>query len=192
MKDPLGIDIMNPRFSWELSSTGKNKKQKNYQILVSTEVSDLNENKGSVWNSKEVADNNSNQITYKGKPLKTNTLYFWKVCIWDEKGRSSGWSRAARFLVGPLKTSDWRGQWIGEKEVPVSIDDKYYSYEGYMSSQSSEPDQRKWVVIDLGAVQRVDAIKIYPIAKKELLFPKRFTLEVAASSDFSDAEIVAD
>lgn len=192
MKDPLGIDIMNPRFSWELSSSGRNKKQKNYQVLVSTSISDLNENKGGAWDSKKVADNNSNQIVYRGKPLKANTLYFWKVRIWDEKGRSSGWSRAARFFVGPLTTSDWKGQWIGEKEVPVSIDDKYYGYEGYLSSQSSDPDQRKWVVIDLGSVQRVDAIKIYPIAKKELLFPKRFTLEVAASSDFSDTEVVAD
>lgn len=192
MKDPLGIDIVNPRFSWELSSSAKNVRQKYYQILVSTEPADLLQNKGVEWDSRKVAGNLSNQIYYKGRQLKANTVYYWKVRVWDQRGGASDWSAVGRFFVGPLTASDWEAQWIGEKEVPVPIEDRYYYYEGYRSEQSNRADVRKWVKIDLGTVQAIDAVKIYPIFKKESLFPLRFTIEAATQPDFSDAKLIVD
>jgi alpha-L-rhamnosidase len=192
MKDPLGIDIEHPRFSWELSSDENGKRQKAYQILVSTDASALKEDRADVWNSKKTAGNASNQIACKGSPLQANTLYYWKVRVWDEKGKPSEWSPVARFLVGPLTAGDWKAQWIGEKETPVAPEDRYYTFQGYRSVQASQPDAYKWVVIHLESEQTFDAVKIYPIASKEHIFPLRFTVETASSPDFADARVIAD
>ncbi|MDR0757605.1 MAG: family 78 glycoside hydrolase catalytic domain [Tannerella sp.] len=192
MKDPLGIDILRPRFSWEMVSDETGKKQKAYQILVSTDVSALAEDRADAWNSKKTTGNATNQIYYAGKPLQANTLYYWKARVWDEKGKPSAWSPVARFLTGPLKADDWKAQWIGEKETPVAPEDRYYTYQGYRSVQVSQPDAYKWIVIDLKTEQTFDAVKIYPIASRERIFPLRFTIEAASSSDFADAKVIVD
>jgi len=191
-KDPLGIDITNPRFSWELTSYGTNKKQKAYQVMVSTDITALMQDKANAWDSKKISGNTTNQIYYKGSSLQASTLYYWKVRVWDEKGKASGWSSIGRFLVGPLTANDWKAQWIGEQETPVTIEDKYYNYEGYRSQQASTPDTYKWVMIDLGDAQSFDAVKIYPIAGKEQIFPLRFTIEAASAPDFKNAKLIAD
>ncbi|GAB6395179.1 MAG: alpha-L-rhamnosidase/family 78 glycoside hydrolase catalytic domain [Bacteroidales bacterium] len=192
MKDPLGMDIARPRLSWELTSDATNKTQKAYRILVSTEVSALEQDKADAWDSKKTASNATNQIVYNGQPLQANTLYYWKVQVWDEKGKPSEWSSIARFLTGPLTAGDWKAQWIGEKEEPIAPEDQYYAYPGYRSVRAAQPDAHKWVVIDLGAVRTFDAVKIFPIAGKERIFPLRFTIETASSPDFADAKVVAD
>jgi alpha-L-rhamnosidase len=193
MKDPLGIDVPQPRFSWELRSDGSGKKQKAYQIIVTTDASVPADDKtGTAWNSKKTAGDATNQVYYKGKPLQANTMYYWKVRVWDEKGKPSDWSPAARFLVGPLTAGDWKAQWIGEKETPVALEDRYYMYQGYRSVSAPQPDVQKWIIIDLEAEQTFDAVKIYPIASRENVFPLRFTIEAASSPDFSGATVIAD
>jgi len=186
LKNPLGIDIQQPRFSWELTSSELNKKQKAYRILVASDKSALENNKADMWDSKKTAGDASNQICYKGKQLKSNTLYYWKVQVWDEQNISSEWSSVAHFLVGPLTPCDWRAQWIGEKEEPVAPEDQYYTPQGYLSQQEDSPNVNKWVVIDLGSAQTFDEVKIYPVSRREKAFPLRFTIEAAVYSDFSD------
>ncbi|MDR2120487.1 MAG: family 78 glycoside hydrolase catalytic domain [Tannerella sp.] len=192
MKDPLGIDIERPRFGWEPVSSEAGKKQKAYQILVSTDARALAEDRADAWNSRKTASDATHQIVYNGTPLRANTLYYWKVRVWDEKGKPSAWSSTARFLVGPLTASDWQAQWIGEKDEPVAAEDRYYRNEGYRSQKAAQPDARKWIVVDLESVRTFDALKIYPIASKERLFPLRFTVETASSPDFDDAKTVVD
>jgi alpha-L-rhamnosidase len=192
LKNPLGIDIQQPRFSWELTSSELNKKQKAYRILVASDKSALENNKADMWDSKKTAGDASNQICYKGKQLKSNTLYYWKVQVWDEQNISSEWSSVAHFLVGPLTPCDWRAQWIGEKEEPVAPEDQYYTPQGYLSQQEDSPNVNKWVVIDLGSAQTFDEVKIYPVSRREKAFPLRFTIEAAVYSDFSDGVVIAD
>jgi alpha-L-rhamnosidase len=192
LKDPLGIDVTSPRFSWELSSDEANKKQKSYRILVSTNPALLEKDQADAWDSKKTNSNLTNQIYYNGSGLKTNTLYFWKVRIWDEKGKASEWSPVARFFVGPLSESDWKAQWIGEKEEPIAPEDQYYTSAGYRSVQENQPDVKKWVVIDLGESKAFEEIKIYPMSRREKAFPLRFTVETASDADFKEATVIAD
>ncbi|MDR1600832.1 MAG: family 78 glycoside hydrolase catalytic domain [Tannerella sp.] len=192
MKNPLGIDILRPRFSWELVSDETGKKQKAYQILVSTAALALEEGRADAWNSKKTSGNATGQIYYAGQPLQANTMYYWKVRVWDEKGKPSEWSPPARFLTGPLNAGDWTAQWIGEEETTVVPADRYYTYQGYRSVQASHPDTRKWIVIDLESEQTFDAVKIYPIASRECIFPLRFTVETASADDFSDVRTIID
>jgi alpha-L-rhamnosidase len=190
--NPLGIDIPHPRLSWELSSEARNKKQKAYQILVSTDSIALISGRADVWDSRKTNSDLTNQIAYRGKPLQPNTLYFWKVRVWDEKGKPSEWSSAAHFFVGPLSSGDWKAQWIGEKEYAIHSDEAYYPFYGFRSLTDNKQDSRKWVIVDLGEDKPVDAVKLYPAYRRERTFPPRFSIEIASTPDFSSSKLIAD
>jgi alpha-L-rhamnosidase len=192
LNNPLGIDIQRPRLSWELISDAKNKKQKAYQILVSTDSAALTLNKADAWDSKKKSSMQTNQIAYQGKPLKPFTLYFWKVRVWDENETPSEWSPVARFLVGPLSQKDWTAQWIGDKETAVAPENVYYTHTGYRSEISDKADVNKWIIIDLGTEQPFDEIKLYPLQRNEKLFPLRFRVETASDSKFGSPKVLAD
>ena len=81
--DPLGIDIANPRFSWEMISTESAKKQEAYEILVASDSLVLSRGIEDMWNAGKVNSVESNQIAYQGKPLISDKSYFWKVRVWD-------------------------------------------------------------------------------------------------------------
>ncbi|NOX66218.1 MAG: alpha-rhamnosidase, partial [Chlorobi bacterium] len=85
--NPLGVDIENPRFSWNLESDQRGVKQTAYQVFVATNLEDLNSYKTDVWNSGKVLSDKSIQIYYDGKPLESNKKYFWKVKVWDQDGK---------------------------------------------------------------------------------------------------------
>ncbi|VAX18961.1 alpha-L-rhamnosidase [hydrothermal vent metagenome] len=110
--NPLGVDIVNPRFSWNLESNQRGVKQNAYQILVASSLEDLNAEKADVWNSGKIASDKSIQIYYEGKPLKSNNKYFWKVKVWDQDGKTHT-SKTAFWTTGLFKESDWKAKWIG-------------------------------------------------------------------------------
>ncbi|MDR0542592.1 MAG: family 78 glycoside hydrolase catalytic domain [Dysgonamonadaceae bacterium] len=192
LQNPLGIDIPHPRFSWELTSEESGKKQKAYRIMVATDSLALKDNSADVWDTRKTAGNQTNQITYNGKALQANTLYYWKVCVWDEKGKASNWSAIARFFVGPLSFGDWKAQWIGETEYSVHPDDGYYPFSGFRSLSAAEPDAPRSLVIDLEKEQAFDALKLYPAYKRESSFPVRFNIEVSLTSDFAGSRKIVD
>ncbi|MDR3245296.1 MAG: family 78 glycoside hydrolase catalytic domain, partial [Prevotellaceae bacterium] len=192
LTNPLGIDIQRPRLSWELASEAKDKKQKAYQILVSTDSLALTLDKADAWDSKKKLGNQTNQVVYQGKPLRSYTIYYWKVRVWDENEKQSEWSSVAHFLVGPFSQKDWSAQWIGDTETPVAPENIYYNHTGYQSEIGAQPDAKKWIVIDLEKEQSFDGIKLYPLQGKENLFPLRFSIETASNSNFSKSKVLAD
>lgn len=125
-KNPKGIDIVNPRFSWVLVGEGRNRYQSAYRILVADSETALENNNGTMWDSNRVMSNHTNQIEYKGKPLLSNRTYYWKVQVWDENGQESNWSETSQWSMGILKFSKWKGQYIGF-DVGYDKTDKYDS-----------------------------------------------------------------
>ncbi|MDR0511053.1 MAG: family 78 glycoside hydrolase catalytic domain [Rikenellaceae bacterium] len=192
LRDPLGIDVPHPRLSWELVSTDKGKKQTAYRIMVATDSLALTQERADAWDTRKVVGNSASQIAYNGKPLLANTLYFWRVCSWDEKGAQSAWSPVARFFVGPLSSGDWKAQWIGEVEYPVHADDIYYPFSGFFCLPASEADARRTLTIDLGEAQRFDAVRLWPAFRRENIFPLRFSVEVSSSPDFAASRTIVD
>jgi alpha-L-rhamnosidase len=188
MHDPLGINISQPRFGWELASAGKNKKQTAYQIIVSTDLALPAEG---IWDSGKITGDETNQIHYQGRPLKPFTYYYWRVRVWDEQGKPSAWSPAAKFSAGALSENDWTAQWIGDTDVPITKENRYYPHLGYFSDYAYRPYAEKWVVIDLGETQVVDEVKLYPADKKVKLFPLHFKVEIAEDAAFAGAKIIA-
>jgi alpha-L-rhamnosidase len=159
--NPLGIDVAKSRLSWILESSKRGQMQTAYQILVATSEENLEQNNGDLWDSGKVDSNQSNQIVYKGKPLKSRTRCYWKLRIWDKDGKATAWSEPAMWTVGLLEKSDWQAKWIGydtptekemEKEAPISLDDCKWVWLGEgdprKSDQAGERFFRRTIEID--------------------------------------------
>lgn len=108
--NPEVVDVARPRFSWVLEHPQRGQRQTAWQILVSTRP---DVNVGDVWDSGRVESSESTHVVYQGKPLESGRTYYWKVRWWDSAGAASPYSRPARFAMGLLSPSDWKGKWIG-------------------------------------------------------------------------------
>ncbi|MHC4692950.1 MAG: glycoside hydrolase family 78 protein, partial [Planctomycetota bacterium] len=69
--NPLGIDVVKPRLSWIMESIQRGQIQSAYQVLVAGSEKKLERNKGDIWNSGKVESDQSIQVVYKGKELKS-------------------------------------------------------------------------------------------------------------------------
>lgn len=109
---PLAVKTNEPRLSWQLVSKKSNVSQTAYQILVASSEEKLKKNEGDIWNSGKVVSNKNLQITYSGTPLQNESKYFWKVKVWNQKDKSSNWSKTASFRIAP-SASALNPIWIG-------------------------------------------------------------------------------
>lgn len=100
--NPIGIDILKPRFSWNVEEA---KKQTAYEIKAEYL------NGKAAWESGKVNGNNMFAY-YEGKELKSRDRLFWKVRLWDEEGNSGEWSEVSFFEIGLIKKTDWKAKWI--------------------------------------------------------------------------------
>jgi alpha-L-rhamnosidase len=105
LTDPVGIDALHPRFSWQMVSELRNVLQSAYEMKVML-------GKKTIWNSGRVVTSQSVFIPYNGPDLQSGHKYNWQVRIWDNHGKSSAWSKAASFQVGFLEKTDWKASWI--------------------------------------------------------------------------------
>ena len=119
LSNPIGLDIRQPRFSWQLISDKRNVMQSAYEIRVGNDPTSLK--KGGTWNTGKVLSDQSVYVQYGGAPLESGKNYFWQVRIWDQKGNASLWSDPAFWQMGLLQLSDWKAKWIqvGYKEDTV-------------------------------------------------------------------------
>lgn len=110
-KNPLGIDVLRPRFSWQIQTDRYGAKQSAYRIKVSRDASC---NEGDVWDSGQVGSDESVLVPYGGPALQSRWRLFWRVTIWDERGDEST-SEPAWFEMGLLEPADWEASWIAAK-----------------------------------------------------------------------------
>lgn len=116
--NPVGIDLVHPHFSWELTSTQPSLIQTQYRILVSSSLEKLAQDIGDIWDSKPKTSDRSIQIPYAGIPLESSTTYYYKVRVWSNQGVST-WSTPQQFTTGLMHPSDRKAKWIGlEKTYP--------------------------------------------------------------------------
>ncbi|WET01800.1 family 78 glycoside hydrolase catalytic domain [Flavobacterium sp. YJ01] len=110
LTNPLGIDNLQPHFSWQLIAKQRNTMQLAYEIKVAE--SETGFNKDLLWTTGKVISDQSIHIPYNGKPLEAGKRYYWQVRIWDNKGKLTTWSNVAYWQMGLLKENDWQAQWI--------------------------------------------------------------------------------
>src|SRR5690242_2792327 len=75
LSNPLGIDVVQPRFSWVLEHSERGESQSAYQVLVAARRETLDEDKVDQWDSGKIESAESTQVTYTGKPLESGRTY---------------------------------------------------------------------------------------------------------------------
>lgn len=129
--NPLGIDVRQPRLSWVVEATDPNERgqrQTAYQILVASSRENLAKDLGDLWDTGKVASAET-LVVYAGKPLRSETECWWKVRVWDKDDNPSAWSEPARWTMGLLEPSEWRGKWIGYDE-PAPWEERWLTFTG--------------------------------------------------------------
>jgi alpha-L-rhamnosidase len=111
-ENPLGLDVEQPHLSWILLSDERGDRQTAYQIVVASSEAALNKDAGDLWDSGKVISDDTIQIPFAGKPLKSSQQVFWKVRVWDANGKVSKWSPVATWTMGILGESEWSAHWI--------------------------------------------------------------------------------
>lgn len=102
LKNPLGIDCLNPRFSYEIISNMNNVYQESYQIIVKKE----NE---VVWNSGVVQSSQSQNIVYDGEKLLPSQEYSFEITIVCNGETAKGFGTFETGLLG----GKFKAKWIG-------------------------------------------------------------------------------
>jgi alpha-L-rhamnosidase len=119
--DPVGIDVINPRFSWEIKANIRNLAQTAYEIRVAENPEKLANGVDCLWTSGKVVSERSNQIVYNGPAPESRQRYYWTVRIWDNQNHITDWAPVAFWEMGLLGVKDWKASWI---EPPITPDAK--------------------------------------------------------------------
>ncbi len=129
LKDPLGIDIQNPRLMWNCAG---GKKQTAYRIVATSDM-------GGVWDSGKVAGDTMSAVYPKA--LSSRERVVWTVQLWDETG-AAGEKAEAFFETGLLSPADWKAKWIAgnyrvnkKKRYPVDCFLKKFSAAGVQKAR---------------------------------------------------------
>lgn len=135
--DPIAINSNKPTLSWVVNAEGFNRSQSAYQVLVATQKELLSEKKADCWNSEKIQSPQSVHVKYQGSKLNASTKYWWKVRIWDEKGKKSEWSQVNSFVTGLFEKADWgKADWITlDKDTRVSE----HRFRDYKTGRMKEP-----------------------------------------------------
>ncbi|HEX3165904.1 MAG TPA: family 78 glycoside hydrolase catalytic domain [Chitinophagaceae bacterium] len=119
--NPTGLDVQQPRFSWQLVSEQRNVSQTAYEIIVSS-------GKTTVWKSGKVMSDRSVHVPYAGTALQSGKKYTWEVRVWDNNGKPSPLSEPAFFQTALLSVADWKAKWIeaGFEEDSINRPAQYF------------------------------------------------------------------
>jgi alpha-L-rhamnosidase len=110
LTNPLGIDVKQPRLSWELRDERRGARQTAYQIQVASSQAALDQ--ADLWDSGQVTSDQSIHVRYEGAALGSGQRAWWRVRVWDADGQPSEWSEAAWWEMGLLDRSDWQAEWL--------------------------------------------------------------------------------
>ncbi|GAA4799322.1 glycoside hydrolase family 78 protein [Olivibacter ginsenosidimutans] len=111
--NPIGIDVDQPRFSWQQQSKREGAKQVAYQVIVGTDSVAVANNRGESWDSgKQSSD--ALKASYGGQALQPFSRYYWKVLLWDDQGQQRSAQQLAFFETGMRKQENWKGAWISD------------------------------------------------------------------------------
>ena len=115
-ENPQGISTLQPRFSWQLTSTEPNLQQTSYRIQVAETIENLKKEQNLIWDSEVVETDQSHLVPYEGPELKSKAHYYWRVKIITNQGQND-WSKINHWSMALLNDSDWQAKWIGEDSI---------------------------------------------------------------------------
>jgi alpha-L-rhamnosidase len=190
LENPLGMDTLQPHFSWQMQHRDRGASQSAYQIQVASRPELLREGKADMWDSGKVNSSQSLHVRYEGKPLRSRTSYYWRVRVWDHNGVTSAYSQPATFETALLHPSEWQAKWIA---VPRG------GGNGWHSQFADSVNVTKWIQLDLRQSVEFRRVVLYPARPHNWVrdepgfgFPVRFRLEASDEPDFIHPRVIAD
>ncbi|MGM7722691.1 family 78 glycoside hydrolase catalytic domain [Metabacillus sp. Hm71] len=108
-KNPLGLDVPNPRISWTIDADRRGTLQQAYRLQVFLSKDEL---ENTFWDTGKIDSEQSIHIEYNGPKLTSRTRYYYRVKIWDNFGQESDWSELAWWETALLQSSEWQAKWI--------------------------------------------------------------------------------
>ncbi len=108
--NPIGIDVIVPRLSWQIVSDEKNVMQTAYRIIVAESLENL-DSENLIWDSEKISSDCSVNVEYEGPTPKSSQKFCWKVCVWTDE-KEFAWSKPASWEMGLLEISDWKAEFI--------------------------------------------------------------------------------
>ena len=108
LQNPIGLDVPQPRFSWQLQSPKRGVMQSAYELRIGSDA----RLKNVLWSSGKTSSDSSVLVAYKGAPLQSGKRYYWQVRVWDNAGQGAQWSAPAFWQMALLHPADWKAQWI--------------------------------------------------------------------------------
>ena len=171
-RDPEGLGEVHPRLEWKLEAsdpTARGLRQVSYQILVASTPERLAPGKADLWDSGQVASDETREVVYAGAPLASRTACWWSVRVADASGFGS-WSAPAHWTMGLLQASEWTAQWIGYEIAESSRP------EGLTPAQHARVPSLSWARASLQA-SKTQPLGIW--VRKILDVPKERTLSGA-------------
>jgi len=110
-KNPVGLDVKRPRFSWIIVSELKDVLQTAYRIVVTKEGE-------KVWDTGKRENSQSILIDFEGAELEACSLYIVNVEVWDNKGNAA--SAVGSFETGLLMGTNFSADWISH-DFPTEV-----------------------------------------------------------------------
>ena len=111
LKNPLGIDVATPRFTWEISAD-HNGKQTACRLNVATSPQLLKCGKADIWKSGRV-NTDISRMVYQGPALQAHTRYYWQGGGW--RNSRAPVPEVASFETAKLSITDWHdAKWISD------------------------------------------------------------------------------
>lgn len=112
IEQPLGLEVVRPRFSWALASRLPGVVQQAYRITAASSREHLGAGGADVWDSGVVRSGACFDVRYDGTPLRSGQRVWWRVQVWDRHHQPSPPSAPAWFEMGLLRPSDWQAEWL--------------------------------------------------------------------------------
>ncbi|MFB6318866.1 family 78 glycoside hydrolase catalytic domain [Saccharicrinis sp. FJH54] len=126
--NPVGIDILQPRLSWQIESSEQDVFQTAYELKV-YKIKGAENSKHLLWSTGKISSSQAVNVDYAGEPLKTGDLVYWQIRIWDQNDKPTKWSDKASWEMGILEPEFWDAEWISastETETKGSKPSPYF------------------------------------------------------------------
>ncbi len=86
LKNPIGVEAVAPRLSWQLEDDKRNQAQTAYRLLVASSQAALDRNEGDLWDTGKIVSDQSTLIEYAGRKHCSRQYCCWKVKAWNNTG----------------------------------------------------------------------------------------------------------